>query len=168
MSICAWTGHTPSPSETGLMYLICAGARGPLQACGPGYQALPPSGMQVLHETCFSDPAVRTIRNIPRDHLHLMWCQVHCRAISFIFYLYHMQNTHCYQPPSSTFLASLIIIFNWHLSIKKNGCWCRACCLNSREMFTTISWHFSQEQQPRWWRQTQFHHLAWNNIWSPS
>lgn len=47
-------------------------------------------------KTCFSDPAVRTIWNIPWDHLHLMWRQVHNKAVQVFFLpVSHMENTFC-------------------------------------------------------------------------
>ena len=46
-------------------------------------------------ETCFSDPAARSIWNIPRDHLLLMWRQVNSRDVQVSRCLSHMENTHC-------------------------------------------------------------------------
>lgn len=57
LSVCIYE-HASLLRVTGHVYLISAGSvmageRGPLQACGPGYQALPPSGMQILQGNLF-------------------------------------------------------------------------------------------------------------------
>lgn len=71
---------------TGHMYVICAMAaqRGPHAGMWSLLSGLtsPLVCKSYKGETCFSDPAARTVWNIPLDHLHLMWRQVHSKNTS--------------------------------------------------------------------------------------
>lgn len=59
-------------------------------------------------KTCFSD--ITAIWNIPLDHLHLMWRQVHNKAVQVFFCLSLTQNTQTI--PIQHCGTSLICIFN--------------------------------------------------------
>lgn len=139
---------------TGHMYLICAGSgmagqRGPLQACGPGYQALPPPWYAIpTRKTCFSDITARTIWNIPLDHLHLMWRQVHNKAVQVFFCLSLTHGTHRQSPFSTVEQALFAFLISTFLSKKKNGA--DAESLNSRKTLTTNHMAFpTRSSSPR-------------------
>lgn len=104
--------------------------RGPLQACGPCYRALLPSGMQCpTRKPVLVIWQPRTMWNIPLDHLLFLRSQVHCSL----------------PPGGGTLLtASTQALFNkshLHFSLSPFGtekcCWCRASRRNSRDVFTT-------------------------------
>lgn len=132
---------------TGHMYLICAGSgmagqRGPLQACGPGYQALPPPWYAIpTRKTCFSDITARTIWNIPLDHLHLMWRQVHNKAVQVFFCLSLTQGTHRQSPFSTVEQALFAFLISTFLSKqKKTALMQRVWTAGKR--WLPITWHF--------------------------
>lgn len=99
----------------GFKYLICVGSvmasqRGPLHVVLVIRPYLP-LVCKSYKETCFSDPAARSIWNIPRDHLLLMWCQIHSREVQVSLSLSH--GKHILLTVSiQHFLTSLICIFN--------------------------------------------------------
>lgn len=100
-------------------------------------------------KTCFSDITARTIWNIPLDHLHLMWRQVHNKAVQVFFCLSLTHGTHRQSPFSTVEQALFAFLISTFLSKqKKNGA--DAESLNSRKTLTTNHMAFpTRSSSPR-------------------